>query len=68
MKRSLKEATTQELIEALSIKKDIEYIETDESERCQITVASAGDAEPARRYQSAGSVGPEIIIRYRRRD
>jgi len=64
MKRSIKNATTEELIEALSERAGIEYIETDESERCQINVSTAGDALPRHRYNSAGKVGPEIIIRY----
>jgi hypothetical protein len=64
MKRSIREATTKELIEALSERKGIEYIETDESEQCEINITTAGDALPTHRYRSSGKPGPEIIIRY----
>jgi hypothetical protein len=64
MKRSIREAKTEELIEALSERKGIEYIETDESEQCEITIDTAGDALPTHRYHSSGKAGPEIILRY----
>lgn len=64
MKRSLREAATEELIDALSEREGIEYIETDESEWCRIDITTAGDALPPRRYRSEGKIGPEIIVRY----
>ena len=69
MKRSIREAKTEELIEALMVREGIEYIETDESEKTALTIESASGEDlalPAQRYQSLGRVGPEIIIRCRR--
>ena len=69
MKRSIREAKTEELIEALMVREGIEYIETDESEKTALTIESASGCAlslPQQRYQSLGRVGPEIIIRCRR--
>lgn len=60
MKRSLREATTEELIEALSGRDSIEYIVTDKDERCQIIVEN----QTKQLYKSTGRYGPETIIRY----
>jgi uracil phosphoribosyltransferase len=64
MRKTIKTSTTRELIDALAERKGVEYIETDESEQCEINIATADDALPTHRYHIAGEPGPEVIFRY----
>ena len=65
MKRTLREATTAELIDAILLKDDIEMVQTDTSERCQIIIESNKKGKlPGHLYRSTGRYGPEVIIRY----
>lgn len=65
-KAALRNASTAELIDAIGMRDDIEWIQIDRTERCQITVeAEKADRISGHTYRSAGHYGPEIIIRYR---
>ena len=65
LKEKMEHATTDELVETLKKREGVRVIETSEEERSQISVTTGGEF-PVYEQSSKGSLGPEVIIRYRK--